>query len=303
MDITNVTIDLSANNNISNPSQAFAAARANGIAGVIHKATQGSGQTFAFIDPHYKAAQQAAKDHDLFWGAYHFGIGNTGGKEQAQFFLEVAQPGSETLLVLDFETNPTKGETSMTLAQAEAFVQCVHDETGRWPGLYGSSYLKQQLTVPPDTVLTRCWLWIAAYFDASDSPTDVPKPFPGWATWTFWQYTDGQPQFMAPGTVSGIGACDRDKFHGDLATFTAFWQAGGILPSGAIGGPVGSQHSAPTHEKRSVPREGAHCYTVQPGDTLSGIAARCGTTIEELVTLNHIRDPNLIRVGQELRLP
>lgn len=41
-------------------------------------------------------------------------------------------------------------------------------------------------------------------------------------------------------------------------------------------------------------------YTVVAGDTLSGIAARFGTTVQRLVDLNGLSDPNFISVGQEL---
>ncbi|MBN2358651.1 MAG: LysM peptidoglycan-binding domain-containing protein, partial [Deltaproteobacteria bacterium] len=44
-------------------------------------------------------------------------------------------------------------------------------------------------------------------------------------------------------------------------------------------------------------------YTVQPGDTLSSIAARHGTTWQELQRLNNISNPNLIYANQVLRLP
>lgn len=44
-------------------------------------------------------------------------------------------------------------------------------------------------------------------------------------------------------------------------------------------------------------------YTVQPGDTLSGIAFCTGTTVAALQQRNHIRDANLIRVGQVLVVP
>ena len=46
--------------------------------------------------------------------------------------------------------------------------------------------------------------------------------------------------------------------------------------------------------------QGENTYTVQAGDTLSGIAAKYGTTYQELAALNGISDPNIIHVGQVL---
>lgn len=42
-------------------------------------------------------------------------------------------------------------------------------------------------------------------------------------------------------------------------------------------------------------------YTVVPGDTLSGIAKRLGTTVRILVNLNGIKNPDFISVGQVLK--
>ncbi|HET6381585.1 MAG TPA: LysM peptidoglycan-binding domain-containing protein [candidate division Zixibacteria bacterium] len=42
--------------------------------------------------------------------------------------------------------------------------------------------------------------------------------------------------------------------------------------------------------------------TVQPGDTLSGIAARNGVTVDDLVALNGIANPNRIFAGQRLKV-
>lgn len=44
-------------------------------------------------------------------------------------------------------------------------------------------------------------------------------------------------------------------------------------------------------------------YVIQPGDTLSQIAKRYGTTVEELARINDIRDPNLIYAGDTIRIP
>lgn len=43
-------------------------------------------------------------------------------------------------------------------------------------------------------------------------------------------------------------------------------------------------------------------YTVRAGDTLSSIARRYGTSVEELVRLNGISDPNRIEAGEVLRV-
>ena len=44
--------------------------------------------------------------------------------------------------------------------------------------------------------------------------------------------------------------------------------------------------------------------TIQKGQTLSGIASKYGTTIQELLKLNpQIKDPNLIYAGAKLNIP
>jgi LysM repeat protein len=45
---------------------------------------------------------------------------------------------------------------------------------------------------------------------------------------------------------------------------------------------------------------GATTYTVKKGDTLSGIAARYGTTYQKIAADNNIANPNLIYPGQVL---
>ena len=47
----------------------------------------------------------------------------------------------------------------------------------------------------------------------------------------------------------------------------------------------------------------ASTYVVHPGDTLSAIALRHATTVSALAEVNHLADPNLIRIGQLLHIP
>jgi lysozyme len=200
----NVVVDLSHFNSVSS----FETVKADGIVGIIHKATQGTTMT----DSKYHARESAAKAAGLWWGAYHFGVGGDG-VAQAKYFLSVVKPGPTDLLVLDLEENP--GGAGMTLAEAEDFVKYVEAETGRWPGLYGGSYVKQLLGNNKETALAFCWFWLSGYGPTARVP-------PAWQTWTMWQYTNGQvgPE---PHSVAGIGNCDRDKFNGDMDGLKRLW--------------------------------------------------------------------------------
>jgi LysM repeat protein len=51
------------------------------------------------------------------------------------------------------------------------------------------------------------------------------------------------------------------------------------------------------------PTQPAGSYVVEPGDTLSVIAARFGVSVDALSQANGITDPNSIRPGQELVIP
>lgn len=47
----------------------------------------------------------------------------------------------------------------------------------------------------------------------------------------------------------------------------------------------------------------ATTYTVQPGDTLTAIADKFGVTVEQIVAVNDIEDPDVILVGDVLTIP
>ena len=61
---------------------------------------------------------------------------------------------------------------------------------------------------------------------------------------------------------------------------------------------TGAQTAAKSAAKTPAPTT----YTVASGDTLSAIASRFGTTYQSLAQINGIRDPNVLQVGQVLRL-
>lgn len=54
---------------------------------------------------------------------------------------------------------------------------------------------------------------------------------------------------------------------------------------------------------QNLPTTGGTSYSVKSGDSLYAIALRYGVTVAQLVAENNITNPNLIRVGQVLRIP
>lgn len=201
----NAVIDISHHNG---PSLDFVKAKADGIVGVIHKASQG----LTVGDSLYASNRAKAVAAGLLWGAYHFGTGDDGAQQAANFLAKVGDP-KNVLMVLDYEPNPS-GST-MSLAQARAFLTKVQGATGRWPGFYSGSLIKTDLGAKKDPLLANCWFWLAQYGPNAVVPAN-------WPTWTMWQYTDGNvgPQ---PHSVNGIGACDRDKFNGSEAQLRTLW--------------------------------------------------------------------------------
>src|SRR5687768_15787664 len=59
----------------------------------------------------------------------------------------------------------------------------------------------------------------------------------------------------------------------------------------------------PTVPPAAQPTSAPIKYTVQPGDTLFGIALTFGVTIDDIVRANNIADPNSLSEGQVLTIP
>jgi LysM repeat protein len=67
------------------------------------------------------------------------------------------------------------------------------------------------------------------------------------------------------------------------------------------GGTLISPTADPTRRGVDIPV--AQEYTVQPGDTLSGIAAANGVSVDTLMQMNHLPNPDQLEVGEVIHLP
>ena len=125
-----------------------------------------------------------AKTLGLKWGAYHLARPDNP-IEQAQHFLEFAQPTAEDLIALDIEHNdPSKW---MSLSDAERFALYIKMRTGRYPILYTNhdtaKFIASNRTSLP--LLSRLNLWYARY------KPDISEAFPmgNWKSYTLWQFS------------------------------------------------------------------------------------------------------------------
>jgi GH25 family lysozyme M1 (1,4-beta-N-acetylmuramidase) len=134
----------------------------------------------------FHTRKTVAKALGLKWGAYH--LGRPGDPvEQANNFIDFAEPGPDDLIALDIEENDPK--QWMSLADAETFAQHIHTRLGRWPVLYtnGSTALHIAENRDRYPLLSRLPLWYARY-----KPT-IGLHFPkgNWQTYTLWQFSAG----------------------------------------------------------------------------------------------------------------
>lgn len=177
--------------------------RAAGIAGVILKATQGSGWT----DPTFLSRALAAKAAGLLVGAYHF-LDATNPSAQATHFLSTA--GSLPLLALDIEENGLSTGT-VTVEQAAEVAMMIAARRGRAPLIYiGRSGPDGRGTGLPNPVLARCALWLPCYGNRPALPS-------GWSSFALWQYTD---ESHVPGIA---GPVDRSRWTGSEDELRAWW--------------------------------------------------------------------------------
>ncbi len=107
-----------------------------------------------------------------------------------------------------------------------------------------------------------------------------------------------------PGGTSGAVAGPSSSAAVSTPVVSPASSDGAVAPSPASGevGPTPAITLVPT-EDSPAPSVVPTSYTVQKGDTLSGIAAQYGTTWQVLAELNNIKNPSALRVGTVLQLP
>lgn len=215
----------------------FSLARAAGVLGIIHKATEG----VTYTDTMYASRRTLALKAGMLWGAYHFGHKSPGPLLQLDHFLAVAVPDQNTLVCLDFERDERNINNTMTLEQAITFLDGLYTRVGRVPTLYGGGAIKDALQGKPNALLNKADLWLSQYSSKYTLP-------PGWKHYKFWQNTEHDKVPGIPGNDEG--SVDSSIFDGTPEELTRAW-AGLVNPTTTVTvQPVSSPPVAPV----AVPR-------------------------------------------------
>ncbi|MDT0381444.1 LysM peptidoglycan-binding domain-containing protein [Streptomyces sp. DSM 42041] len=111
-----------------------------------------------------------------------------------------------------------------------------------------------------------------------------------------WAGSDSIGHIDHVGIVTGVSGSRVYTIEGNTANVCARR----VRSEREIAG-YGRPKYSPGPEKESG--DGAATYTVKPGDTLSEIADRYDTTVAKVASLNGIKDPDVIRAGQRVKLP
>lgn len=280
-----------------------------------------------YIDPDAMRNYEGAKSNGIKVGFYHYLTARNQSEaiEQAEFFVSVIKGlNVDCRLAMDFESFGELEVNEINLI-AKTFLEEVESLSGKEVIIYSDAF---NAAYTFSRELARKYpVWVADYY--------VSEPGDGrWEVWDGFQYTD-------EGRIDGIeGYVDRDLFTSGILlrdttaipenttdraitkTETIIVARGDTLSQIAaeyntsyeylakinnIANPnliyTGQRLVVPVLETSDINDTSHKLYIVQRGNTLTGIAREYGVTIESIVRLNEIANPNLIYVGEILRIP
>lgn len=285
---------------------------------VIAKATQGTG----YVSPDCARQVEQARQVGKRFGVYHYVSGGNAVAEANYFVDNCANWVGKGLFCIDWESNENsawgnEGYLEQVVAQVKA-------RTGIPPIIYVQASRYAQVAAVANR--QNCGLWIAQY--ANMKPTGYQS-----TPWNEGAYACVIRQYSSTGRLPGYGGnLDLNKFYGDGATFDKYVTGGGNtsnvppsqpsdpfagrsdddLANAVIRGEFGDGDArkqklggrydavqALVNQKLAKPASPGRTYTVQPGDTLSGIAAKLGVAQSQISGF-HSGNPNLIYPGEVL---
>lgn len=288
---------------------------------VIMKATQGT----TYVSPDCDRQYQQARKLGRLRGVYHY-VDGSGATREADYFIDHCKGYiHDAILAIDWEQE--QNHAWGNYEYLKQLVRRVIERTGVKPLIYAQAGIYAGISRVAAEL--DCGLWIAQY--ATMTATGYQEH-----PWNEGSYSCAIRQYTSAGKLPGWSVnLDLNKAYIDANAWAKYanptGQAAakpqpspapaparkslGVIAAEVIAGKWGNGTDrvnrlraagydptavqAKVNERMKPP---ARTYTVRPGDTLSGIAARYGTTYIELARKNGIANPNVIYPGQTIRI-
>ena len=237
-------------------------AKQEGYEYCIIKATESTNYINSEMDTQVSGAIASG----LKFGFYHFYRGL--GIDEAKYFIDTIKKYKDSMTlkpVIDIEA-------TWAYEDVKAFINYLEESLNVECVIYCNKSYAKELSKYND--LAQKPLWLAYYWDYVNIPPVENYSDHGFSKLIGLQWSDRL-------TVAGKN-CDVNLFSEEFL--------------------IGKSSTPRPIEPVVEVNTNSDTYTVKAGDTLSGIASKYNTTVEKLVTLNGISNPNLISVGQVLKL-
>lgn len=247
---------------------------------VIIKATQGTG----YVNPDCDRAYQQAKRAGKLRGTYHYVGGGNAVAEADYYVNNIKGYIRDGLLAIDWEAEQNGAWGNE--AYLEQLVRRVIERTGVKPLIYSMASRYAQVAAVAKKL--DCGLWVAEYADMN--PTGYQAH-----PWREGAYACAIRQYASTGRLNGWGGnLDLNIAYMTREQWAKYVNPGG-KPAAAPSKPAAPAKPAPTA------KPSGRTYTVQAGDTLSGIAAKLGVPTSAISGYRS-GNPNLIYPGEVLKI-
>ncbi len=301
---------------------------------VVVKATEGTGYINPCCDTH---VQQAIEMGKLF-GVYHYANGGDPIAESNFFLQNIQGYIRKGILVLDFEGEGNAAWNANPNGWVKAWCDNVYNQTGIRPlvyiqvsaldkvvgigdyGLWVAQYASYEPTYYQDTPWNEGAYACAMRQYAGgngrvygyDGGVDLDKFYGDAEAWM--KYANPGGEYIAPVPAAApvqVAAADSTTYivqKGDTLSAIAARYGTTYQSLAAINNIPDPNKIYPGQEivingaTAEAPAASAVYYTIKPGDTLSGIAERYGTSYQYLAYLNGISNPNVIYAGTTIRI-
>lgn len=293
-------------------------ARNEGVRFAIIRGMYGNGKDVSF-ESLYSKAKQAG----LGVGAYQWGRASNvaQAREEAQLFVNYCLKGKqfEYPIYYDVEDSILMNKTVQELTDIiSAWCEQI-EANGYFAGVYMNQYAFNN-EVKGNELAKKYSQW-RAYWTTKAKKPNVPM----------WQF-GGETNYVRTNIVAGM-VCDQDYAYQDFPTIIKNAGLNGFSKTNpnkktteqivqeVLAGKWGTKNTIPTRKELltnagydyqtiqdavnrylSNKNSKVEYYIVAKGDNLTKIAQKFGTTVNQLVSWNNIKNPNLIYIGQKLRV-